>query len=202
MLDPIIDAIQANGFAKAHIAGNSLGGYLALQLAARGHAKSVVAFAPAGGWAAADDSWHELLDYQATMRAESAAAAPSADQIAATPEGRRLLTQTITTNYEHIPAGLLAHQLRAAAGCVGADALIAHAHAVGWELEAESIGCPVRIVWGTADQLLEWPTSAQRYLTDWLPRADYVELDGIGHCPQLDVPLETAELITGFTSRA
>jgi pimeloyl-ACP methyl ester carboxylesterase len=72
---------------------------------------------------------------------------------------------------------------------------------VGWELEAESIGCPARIVWGTADQLLEWPAAAQRYLTDWLPRADYVELEGIGHCPQLDVPLETAELITGFTSR-
>jgi len=25
-------------------------------------------------------------------------------------------------------------------------------------------------------------------------------LDGIGHCPQLDVPLEAAELILGFTS--
>jgi hypothetical protein len=27
-----------------------------------------------------------------------------------------------------------------------------------------------------------------------------VVLDGVGHCPQLDVPLETAELITGFTA--
>jgi pimeloyl-ACP methyl ester carboxylesterase len=34
---------------------------------------------------------------------------------------------------------------------------------------------------------------------DWLPRADWVELDGIGHCPQLDVPLEAAQLILGFT---
>jgi hypothetical protein len=29
---------------------------------------------------------------------------------------------------------------------------------------------------------------------------DWIELEGIGHCPQLDVPLETAELITGFTA--
>jgi pimeloyl-ACP methyl ester carboxylesterase len=29
--------------------------------------------------------------------------------------------------------------------------------------------------------------------------ADWVELDGIGHCPQLDAPLETAQLILGFT---
>jgi hypothetical protein len=27
-----------------------------------------------------------------------------------------------------------------------------------------------------------------------------VELDGVGHCPQLDVPLETAQLILGFTT--
>ena len=37
--------------------------------------------------------------------------------------------------------------------------------------------------------------------SDWLPHADWVELDGIGHCPQLDVPLETAQLILGFTAR-
>ena len=34
---------------------------------------------------------------------------------------------------------------------------------------------------------------------DWLPHADWVELDGVGHCPQVDVPLETAQLILGFT---
>jgi pimeloyl-ACP methyl ester carboxylesterase len=33
-----------------------------------------------------------------------------------------------------------------------------------------------------------------------LPDADWVILDGIGHCPQLDVPGETAELIRGATS--
>ena len=36
--------------------------------------------------------------------------------------------------------------------------------------------------------------------TEWLPHADWVELEGIGHCPQLDVPLETAQLILGFTA--
>jgi pimeloyl-ACP methyl ester carboxylesterase len=33
-----------------------------------------------------------------------------------------------------------------------------------------------------------------------LPHADWVLLDGIGHCPQVDVPLEAAELIVGFTT--
>ena len=45
------------GFETAHVAGNSLGGYVALQLAARGRARSVVALAPAGGWAEGDESF-------------------------------------------------------------------------------------------------------------------------------------------------
>jgi pimeloyl-ACP methyl ester carboxylesterase len=56
------------------------------------------------------------------------------------------------------------------------------------------------VIWGTADKILFWPAAAERYRRDWLPNADWVELDGIGHAPQLDVPAETAQLILGFTS--
>jgi pimeloyl-ACP methyl ester carboxylesterase len=69
----------------------------------------------------------------------------------------------------------------------------------GWTLDAEKIPCPVRIVGGTEDRLLPWPSAAARYREDWLPQADWVFLVGVGHCPQLNVPLETAELIVGFT---
>jgi pimeloyl-ACP methyl ester carboxylesterase len=69
-----------------------------------------------------------------------------------------------------------------------------------WRLEPERIACPVRVVWGTADRLLPWPSAAARYLRDWLPHADWVQLDGAGHAPQLDVPVEAAQLILGFTA--
>jgi len=115
-------------------------------------------------------------------------------------EGRRRATQLIATNFEHIRAELLAHQIRGAAGCVAVSALIDHALGHGWSIDAEKITCPVRIVWGTRDSLLPWPSAATRYRNDWMPHADWVELEGIGHCPQLDAPLETAELILGFTS--
>lgn len=42
--------------------------------------------------------------------------------------------------------------------------------------------------------------AAARFREDWLPGADWVELPGVGHCPQLDAPLEAAELILGFTA--
>ena len=55
--DAVERAMDKAGFATAHLVGNSLGGYLALHLAARGRADTVVALAPAGGWAAGDDSF-------------------------------------------------------------------------------------------------------------------------------------------------
>jgi pimeloyl-ACP methyl ester carboxylesterase len=201
LADAVEDAMEQAGFETAHLAGNSLGGYVALQLAARGRAETVVAFAPAGGWARGDESYKDLLGLQSRLVEQAKAAAPHAERILATPEGRRRATQLITTNFEHIPAELLAHQILGMASCPAAFPLMDRALSADWSLDAEKITCHVRMVWGTDDRLLPWPSAAARYRTDWLPNADWVELEGIGHCPQLDVPLQTAELILGFTSR-
>jgi pimeloyl-ACP methyl ester carboxylesterase len=200
LADAVERAMDAAGFDTAHIAGNSLGGHVALQLAARDRARTVVALAPAGGWARGDESYKETLRVQAELLKAMKAAAPYADAIVATPGGRRRATRLTTVRYEHIPAELLAHQLRAGAACEAAPALIEHALRAGWSVDAERIACAVRIVWGTDDRLLPWPRAAARFLRDWMPNADWIELDGVGHCPQLDVPLETAQLILGFTA--
>jgi pimeloyl-ACP methyl ester carboxylesterase len=200
LADAVEQAMDAAGFATAHLVGNSLGAYLALRLAARGRARTVVALAPAGGWAPGDDAPAQVLGYFAATRELVLAAAPHADAIAATPEGRRRATAYITSAYEHLPSALVAHLIRGAAGCEGAPALIDHALHHGWSLDAERVTCPVRMVWGTADKLLTWPSAAIRYRDSWLPQADWVVLDGVGHCPQLDAPLEAAQLILGFTA--
>ena len=77
--------------------------------------------------------------------------------------------------------------------------MIEYAAREGWNLDAERITCPVRVVWGTEDRLLPWPRRRRASATSGSRTADWVELDGIGHCPQLDVPLETAQLILDFT---
>jgi pimeloyl-ACP methyl ester carboxylesterase len=201
LADAVEGAMDDAGFETAHLVGNSLGGYLALRLAARGRARTVVALAPAGGWAPGDDSYKELLSLQASLHEQAQAAAPHAEAILASAQGRRRATRLLTTNFEHIPSDLLVHQLRGVAACEAALDLLDNATRIGWDLAAERITCPVRIVWGTDDQLLPWPAAAARYRNEWLPHADWVELEGVGHCPQLDVPLETAQLILGFTAR-
>ncbi|HXB65871.1 MAG TPA: alpha/beta fold hydrolase [Solirubrobacteraceae bacterium] len=200
VVDAVESAMEEAGFQTADIVGNSLGGWVALQLAARGRARSVVVMAPAGGWPAEDATFGGTLEFFKTMQPLLKQAAPFADQILATPEGRRQATQYTVTNFDHIPAELLGHQLVGAASCDGLDRLIALSERNGWQLDAERIECPVRVVWGTADRVLEWPSAATRFRDEWLPHADWVQLEGIGHCPQLDVPAEAAQLILGFSA--
>lgn len=199
IVDAVERAMDETGFEAAHLVGNSLGGYIALQLAARGRARSVVALAPCGGWAGGDDFYPAITRRQAEMHRGLQRAAPAADALMATVAGRRSATEATTVAFEHIPAQLLAHQVRGVAAC-DAPAMIECALVEGYDLDAELVTCPVRIVWGMSDRLLPLPMSAVRYRRDWLPTADWVELDDVGHAPQLDVPLETAQLILEFTS--
>jgi pimeloyl-ACP methyl ester carboxylesterase len=195
--DAVERAMDAAGFELAHIAGNSLGGHIALQLAARGRARSVVAFAPAGGWAPDDDSFRDLLGYQAELQAQMRAFAPGAAAMLRTDLGRRRATEALVVNYEHIPEELIVHELLGIAACRSAQAMIEHGLRHDWALDFERITCPVRIAWGTEDRLLPWPSAAARLRAE-LPQADWVELDGVGHAPQLDVPRLAAQLILDF----
>lgn len=196
--DALEEAMDAAGFATAHLVGNSLGGYLALVLAARGRAETVVALAPAGGWMPGDESFRETLDHFARTQEAVRRVAPHAERFLATPEGRRRATVDTVVAYEHIPVDLLAHQMRGSAACQGAEALLENAGREGWPLDAAAVMCPVRLVWGTEDRLLRWPSAAEGYRQRF-PHADWVVIDDVGHMPQLDVPAVTADLVLGFT---
>ena len=43
-------ALDARGIDRVHVAGNSMGGWTAIELARRGRALTVCAFSPAGAW--------------------------------------------------------------------------------------------------------------------------------------------------------
>ncbi|MDQ3677188.1 MAG: alpha/beta fold hydrolase [Actinomycetota bacterium] len=140
IVDAIERAMDDAGFESAHMVGNSLGGQVALRLAARGRAESVVAFAPAGGWAKGDESFKKLLGFQATMHDQVKAGAPHAQAIVASAEGRRRATRLSTTNFEQ-----LAHQMLGVASCTGAASMIEYGLREGYSsLDAEKITCSRR----------------------------------------------------------
>jgi pimeloyl-ACP methyl ester carboxylesterase len=196
--DAVERAMDEAGFETAHVAGNSLGGWIALQLAARGRARTVTALAPAGGWAADDPAIAETIQYFRTSQMLLEQALPHADAIVATVEGRAQATQMYISTPEHMTPELIVHQMRGATSCPAVMRLIEHAEASGWNLDAERIACPVRIVWGDGDRILVPPGATARFREEWLPQAEFVELAGAGHCPQLDHPLEVSQLILDF----
>ena len=198
LADGVERAIDAAGIGTAHLVGNSLGGHVALQLAARGRARSVVALAPAGGWEggafplrpaapAARGARRGEGDRAARGRDRRDAGGPAPGHGAHRRRPRR------DPRGAHRPPHARRRRLPRAAD------LLDRAAEIDWTLDAARIDCPVRMVWGTADRLLPWPAAAARFRRDWLPHADWVELEGVGHCPQLDVPLETAQLVLGLT---
>ncbi|MDA0138662.1 alpha/beta fold hydrolase [Solirubrobacter deserti] len=194
MADAVARCMDEAGWETAYIVGNSLGGALALRLAARGRARAVIGLAPGGGWL--DDRVRDAtLEWFAGMHELVRGAAPRAAWIASSPERRRQVLSSMSERHEHVPAELVADVIRAAALCVETPRMIEVARRSDWALGP--ITCPIRMVWGTEDKLLPWPAAAERYRRD-LPHAEWIELDGVGHCPQVDVPLETAELISGF----
>jgi pimeloyl-ACP methyl ester carboxylesterase len=59
---------------------------------------------------------------------------------------------------------------------------------------------PALFVWGSADKLI--PSAFERHVREWLPSAEQVTLDGIGHVPQVEAPERTNALLQRFLVRA
>src|ERR671924_996312 len=57
LADAVEDEMARAGFDRAHIAGNSLGGWISFELARRGRAQTVTAIAPAGLQHAREKAW-------------------------------------------------------------------------------------------------------------------------------------------------
>ncbi|MCW2921631.1 MAG: alpha/beta hydrolase fold protein [Thermoleophilia bacterium] len=194
LADGVERAMDAAGFETAHIVGNSLGGYVAMHLAERGRARSVTAFAPAGGWPDGDASFAHARRVFERMQRELVVGAPLARVLTKTRAGRRYATREIVTTSDHIPRELLMHIVRGARACTIAQLLLSMSDELTWAVDGDRIDCPVRIVWGTADRVLLHPVAGDSYRT-WLPNAEWIELDGVGHCPQLDAPEDVLRLV-------
>lgn len=198
VVDGIETLMDEQGFETAHIVGNSLGGYVTMDLAARGRARSAVAIAPAGGWAVGDPGLDETMDLFQEMDRQIRVAAPNVDALVRTPEGRARTVQFLTEHPEVMSPEQVTRIVLAAARCTDAVELAETGGGEDWSIDAAQIERPVRFIWGTSDRILTWPTAAVRYRESF-PHVDWVLLDGVGHCPQVDVPIETAQLILDFT---
>jgi pimeloyl-ACP methyl ester carboxylesterase len=200
MTDALERYMDAVGVARAHLVGNSLGGWLALELAGRGRALSTTALAPAGGWAPTGSEARRL----GRMFRQDAIVAKALGSRAAPLLRRRrfraVALRSVSARPADVPAGIAIEMTEAAADCTIYRPLLAHLAAAGFG-ELGAIDTPVQIVWGTKDRILRWPEYAERFRR-MIPRAQWIELAGLGHCPMLDDAQLTTDTILALTRSA
>jgi pimeloyl-ACP methyl ester carboxylesterase len=179
------------GLERPHVAGNSMGGAIALELARGRAVKSVSAFSPAGFWTAAERRFCQLsLGGLARM---PDAARPSVQALAHTRAGRLALFSQTFGYPARLPGEEAVAMLRnawAAPALTGAiDAFSEYRFSAPEQLR----GTPVTIAWGKRDRLLPYRLQAPRARA-LLPWATHVTL-GAGHVPFFDDPAAAAEVI-------
>jgi pimeloyl-ACP methyl ester carboxylesterase len=182
------------GLAAAHVAGHSLGGWTALELAKLGRARSVVALAPAGLWPGTAP-WRTRLILSSQYRV-GRIAAPLLPPILRTAIGRRLVLGTVIARPSQMPADAA---VEIVSTYLSTRRLRRHLAALSRErfLDGRSIHVPVTLIWGDRDRLL--PRSARR--RDQLPgHTQSTTLPGCGHLSAWDDPSLVAEAILAVTT--
>jgi len=176
------------GFDRPHVAGNSLGGAIALAMGAAGHARSVCGLSPAGFGAGRSTYTRALLR---GSRLGSRALAPLAGPLTARPAGRTALFAYTAARPWLIPAADAAETVRAFAHAPAFDRMLDNAR--DWS-PAATPSCPTTIAWAQRDAVLPRTTHARRARRA-LPHARHVVLRGCGHVPMWDDPEQVARVI-------
>jgi pimeloyl-ACP methyl ester carboxylesterase len=169
------------GVERPHVAGNSLGGWVALELALAGAARSVTAIAPAGLWRA------PLAPRLSSARTAARAALPLLPLLLAHPAGRRAVFMGVAAHPERIPAGAARRLVRAYALAPGFEAANAAMRA-GTFGGLDRIRVPVTLAWPDRDRLVARP----RRLPSWVTN---VALRDCGHLPTWDDPGQVAAVL-------
>lgn len=179
LADAVERELDAAGLERPAIAGNSLGGWIALELARRGRAASVVAISPAGMWTERERAWADR--FLRTLYAVARRLEPHAELVR-NPVARTLALGAVSARPWRTDPEDAVYGVRALAR---SNFLPTHEAMIAERCRGlEEIACPVLVLWGTRDLLL--PLRQARRFADRIPGAALRELPGLGHVPMAD----------------
>lgn len=179
------------GMERTHVAGNSVGGWTALELAKSDRARSVAALAPAGLWPK-----HDPWRCTAQLRSQHALGrvfAPLTPPLMRSDLGRTVLLSGTVARPRQIPAGAAIELATTFARTPTFRTHIAETRRERFR-DGARIDVPVTVAWGDKERLI--PAKARR--RDELPaQTRYVTLPDCGHSPMWDDPRLVTDTILG-----
>jgi pimeloyl-ACP methyl ester carboxylesterase len=185
------------GVARPHLAGNSMGGAIALELVRRHQASSATAFSPAGFWSPAERRFCQLS--LGLLAGLPRPLRPAVLALARTPAGRVALFKQTFGWPTRMPAAEAVSTLEDAWAAPAFARALAAFDSYDFTGGEELRGTPVTIAWGRHDRLLIYSRQAPRARAR-LPWAWHVTL-GAGHVPFFDDPAAVAGTIRGTAGR-
>jgi len=182
----LLDAI---GLDRVHVAGSSLGGWVALELAKAGRALSVAAISSAG-------FWRRPLGPRPgpDRRTAGRLLLPVLSAVVRTRRGRNLLLRGSVAHPGRVPRRAAARLVRSyvtAPAYEAANMAMRSAVFSG----AERIEVPVTLAWGSLDRLVSPPRTTP---AGWATRV----LHDCGHIPTWDDPEQVGRLLLEASARA
>jgi pimeloyl-ACP methyl ester carboxylesterase len=186
-LGSFCEALELN---RPHVAGNSLGGLLALELGREKLVRSVTAISPAGFWTPAERRYAFAV-LVAMRQAARSMPLPVVERLSRTAVGRTVLTSTIYARpARRSPEAVAAETLALARAAGFSETLRA---GVSVQFTDDVPGLPVTVAWGTRDRLLMLRQGVRA--KQIIPKARLVRLPGCGHVPMNDDPAMVARVI-------
>jgi pimeloyl-ACP methyl ester carboxylesterase len=188
------------GLPQVHIAGNSLGGWIGIELARRGRARSLVLFSPPGAWRSQRSIELRAAGVRRSVSALSRYSS-HADAMAGNALLHWLLLAGQVAHPDRVPPETLAAYIRASGAAPVVGPLLQAIPLQQVQPLPTVRDYPVRLVWGDRDRVLPFDGFGAPML-ERLPGAELIRLKDVGHVPMSDDPVTVAKLILEVTRAA
>ena len=193
MAEDVIAFFDELGLDRPHVAGNSLGGALALIAGSEGRAATVTGLSPAGFWVNRRQFSYAkaIFKVMEVMEVTGVAIQRPAPWLARYRAGRAFMFASVVSRPSRLSPEQAATDARAfLTARVAVNAIV---NTPLWFTAAIPAELPVTIAWGTKDRLLlpSQAAVAQRQL----PHARHLALPGCGHVPMTDDPALVAQVL-------
>ena len=186
------------GVGTAHLVGNSMGGALALELAKRGRARSVVALSPGGGWELNGPEPERIARFFARQMRMVRSTRKQIPRLMRRPRARKLALRDIMRHGELMSPPDAVDLSLDPLGCTIVDDVLSSLRAGRAHLEdLDQVGAPTLLAWAELDRILPLATCSARFRRE-IPNAEFRVLPRVGHVPMWDNSRLVANTITDW----
>lgn len=198
--DHVAGQLDEQGIETAHLVGNSMGGALAIELAKRGRARSVVALSPGAGWAHGDAEGPRIETFFRRQLKLTRATDRRLETIMARPRLRRLALRDVMRRGDRLPAAEAVMLSRSSLRCeVVEDVFAAIRSGEGLLRDLDQVRAPTLVAWAEHDRILPLEKHRARFEAE-IPGVAFRVLPGVGHVPMADDPELVARTITDWVA--